>query len=83
MNYNIISHFTVFLIKLCFSLQHEMELKKLKEEMMAVDEKAALYLSDLNSYKSQNADVDSTFKELQNKLELCEKEKVLFVFFNI
>lgn len=51
--------------------------------MMAVDEKAALYLSDLNSYKSQNADVDSTFKELQNKLELCEKEKVLFLFFNI
>ncbi len=59
-----------------------MELKKLKEEMMAVEEKAALYLSDLNSYKSQNADVDSTFKELQNKLELCEKEKVLFLFFS-
>ncbi|KAF4102363.1 centromere protein F [Onychostoma macrolepis] len=55
--------------------QHEMELNKLKEEMMAVEEKAARYLSDLNSFKSQNADVDSTFKELQNKLELCEKEK--------
>uniref|UniRef100_A0A672KQ06 Centromere protein F n=1 Tax=Sinocyclocheilus grahami TaxID=75366 RepID=A0A672KQ06_SINGR len=55
--------------------QNEMELNKLKEESMAVEEKAARYLSDLNSFKSQNADVDSTFKELQNKLELCKKEK--------
>ncbi len=60
-----------------------MELNNLKEEIMAVEEKAARYLSDLNSFKSQNADVDSTFKELQNKLELCEKEKVLFLFFPI
>ncbi|XP_059376572.1 centromere protein F-like [Carassius carassius] len=56
--------------------QNEMELNKLKEESMVVEEKAARYLSDLNSFKSQNADVDSTLKELQNKLEFCEKEKV-------
>lgn len=71
----------MFLIKFSFFLQHEMELNKLKEEIMAAEEKAAQYLSDFSSFKSQNADVDSTFKELQNKLELCEKEKVLFLPF--
>ncbi|XP_043118826.1 centromere protein F [Puntigrus tetrazona] len=48
--------------------KHEMELNKLKEEIIAVEE-------NLNSFKSQSSDVDSKFKELQNKLELCEKEK--------
>uniref|UniRef100_A0A8C1CQZ9 Centromere protein F n=1 Tax=Cyprinus carpio carpio TaxID=630221 RepID=A0A8C1CQZ9_CYPCA len=55
--------------------QHEMELNKLKEEIMAAEEKAAQYLSDFSSFKSQNADVDSTLKELQNQLEHYEKEK--------
>ncbi|XDV43416.1 hypothetical protein PO909_011900 [Leuciscus waleckii] len=58
--------------------QHEMEINKLKEEMMMLEEKAAQYLSDLNSFKSQNSDVESALKELQNKLVYCENEKAEF-----
>lgn len=54
-----------------------MEINTLKEEKMVVEERAAQYLSDLNSFKSQNADVESALKELQNKLGYCENEKVL------
>ncbi|KAK7153193.1 hypothetical protein R3I93_011176 [Phoxinus phoxinus] len=58
--------------------QHEMEINKLKEEMMVFEEKAAQYLSDLSSFKSQNSDVESALKELQNKLVYCENEKAEF-----
>ncbi|XP_077096038.1 uncharacterized protein cenpf [Siphateles boraxobius] len=58
--------------------QHEMEINKLKEEIMVFEEKAAQYLSDLNSFKSQNSDVESALKELQNKLVYCENEKAEF-----
>lgn len=65
----------------CYALQHEMDINKLKEEIMMFEEKAAQYLSDLNSFKSQNSDVESALKELQNKLVYCENEKVLFLLF--
>lgn len=46
--------------------------------MLVAEKKAAQYHSDLESIKSQNAEKDSGLKELQNKLENCQKEKVLF-----
>lgn len=70
--------YIVVFITLCYVLQHEMKINALKEEKMVVEERAAQYLSDLSSFKSQNADVESALKELQNKLGYCENEKVLF-----
>ncbi|XP_051578037.1 leucine zipper putative tumor suppressor 1-like [Myxocyprinus asiaticus] len=56
--------------------QHEMEINALKETITSVEEKAAQYLSDLNNLKSQRTDLNSALKELQMKLEYCEKEKL-------
>ncbi|KAA0711285.1 Centromere protein F [Triplophysa tibetana] len=55
--------------------KNEMDVSALKEKMTAVEEMSAKYLSELNSYRSQDADVVSALKELQIKLETCEKDK--------
>lgn len=55
-----------------------MDVSALKEKMTAVEEKSAQYLSELNSCRSRDEDVESALKELHIKLETCEKDKVLF-----